>query len=133
MVKTAMHSGRRRDRDLDQRLPRAACVAPSPLATSLSVQAPPTSIVTRLQWGDASGICRDAHCAGRRGREAEGGGLLRLSRFFRPPAKFPNSLNRLLLASRASAGVGVVKFVVTFLQNFLRLADPLSESCNQIA
>jgi hypothetical protein len=59
--------------------------------------------------------------------------LLRLSRFFRPPAKFPNSLNRLLLASRASAGVGVVKFVVTFLQNFLRLEDPLSESCNQIA
>ena len=46
------------------------------LATSLSVQAPPTSIVTRLQWGDASGICRHAHCAGRRGREAEGGGLL---------------------------------------------------------
>src|SRR5580693_3760011 len=76
MVKTAMPSGRRRDRDLDQRLSRAACIAPSPLATSLSVQAPPTSIVTRLQWGDASGICRDAHCAGRRGREAEGGGLL---------------------------------------------------------
>src|SRR5580700_9818569 len=76
MVKRAMPSGRRRDRDLDQRLPRAACIAPLPLATSLSVQTPPTSIVTRLQWGDASGICRDAHCAGRRGREAEGGGLL---------------------------------------------------------
>src|SRR5580700_1036367 len=119
MVKRAMPSGRRRDRDLDQRLPRAACIAPLPLATSLSVQTPPTSIVTRLQWGDASGICRDAHCAGRRGREAEGGGLLRLSRFFLRPAKFPNSLNHLNLASRTPPRVGVVKFVVTFLQNFL--------------
>src|SRR5580704_4392945 len=30
----------------------------------------------RLQWGEASGICRNAHCARRCGREAEGGGLL---------------------------------------------------------
>jgi hypothetical protein len=38
-----------------------------------------SSAAERLQWGDASGICRHAHCAGRRGREAEGGGLLNLS------------------------------------------------------
>jgi hypothetical protein len=36
----------------------------------------PTSIDTRLPWGDASGICRQARCAGRCGRVAEGGGLL---------------------------------------------------------
>ena len=53
----------------------------------------------------------------RRGREAEGGGLLRLSRFFRPPAKFPNSLNRLLLASRAPPRVAVSKIVSSFPLN----------------
>ena len=45
-------------------------------AASLSVKAPARRGRQRLQWGDASGICRAAHCAGRRGREAEGGGLL---------------------------------------------------------
>src|SRR5580692_24763 len=53
----------------------------------------------------------------RRGREAEGGGLLRLSRFFRPPAKFPNSLNRLNLASRAPPRVAVSKIVSSFPLN----------------
>jgi hypothetical protein len=48
----------------------------SPLAMSRSAKTTLSSIASCLQWGEVSGICRGAHCAWRRGREAEGGGLL---------------------------------------------------------
>jgi hypothetical protein len=54
----------------------AAGSAPAPVNCESVGPGIPSSIASRLQWRDASGICRHAHYAGRRGREAEGGGLL---------------------------------------------------------
>jgi hypothetical protein len=69
----------------------------SKTATSLSAE--------RLQWLEASGICHDAHCARRCGREAEGGGLLNRYRVVKLYRGFeslrlrqPSHINQLLNA-----------------------------------